>query len=98
MKLPARLSRKAVKQFFDKVSEARWEYLFRHEKENGIHELRVAGPFEKAYYSGEGIKEWLLTEGIYNPGDFAAIVHGSPTATVGTGWNGLVVRKHALAG
>lgn len=92
MKLPQKLSRKAVKQFFPKLSEVRWEYLFRHEKENGIHELRVSGPFDKAYYSGEGIKEWLLTEGTYKPDDFFA----SQSAATSR-WDGLVVRKHALA-
>ena len=70
MKIPSRLSRRAVKQFFKKIPDARWDYWFRHEKENGIFELRVEGPFEKAYYSGEGIKDWLLTEAQYSPDDF----------------------------
>ena len=96
-KLPTRLSRRAVKQFFNKVPGPKWDYWFRHEKENKISELRVDGPFDKAYYSGEGIKEWLLAEGVYGPEDFEAAV---PAATPGisNGWSGLVVRKHALAG
>ena len=97
-KLPARLSRKAVKNFFDKVPGPKWDYWFRHEKKNGLHELRISGPFKRAYYSGEGIKEWLLTEAVYKPEDFATITYGPPLASAGTGWNGLVVRKHALAG
>lgn len=70
MKIPSRLSRRAVKQFFEKVPGAKWDYWFRHEKENGLFELRVPGPFDKAYYGGEAIKEWLLTEGVYSPKDF----------------------------
>lgn len=70
MRLPQRpLSRRAVKQFFDKIPEARWEYWFRHEKENGLHELRSKGPFEKAYYDGMKVREWLLAEGHYHPKD-----------------------------
>jgi hypothetical protein len=64
------LSRRAVKQFFTKVAEAKWEYWFRHEKENGLAELRVKGPFEKAYYSPSGMRDWLLAEGVYKPEDF----------------------------
>ena len=71
MKLPQRpLSRRAVKQFFDKVPAPKWDYWFRHEKENGLFELRVHGPFEKAYYDGQKVKEWLLAEGHYHPRDF----------------------------
>ena len=82
MRLPDRpLSRRAVKLFFDKVSEAKWEYWFRHEKENGLFELRVKGPFEKAYYSPTGLRDWLLAEGIYRPADFL-------TPPSGGGWSG----------
>ncbi len=91
MKLPAILSRRAVKRFFNKVPGPKWDYWFRHEKENQLHKLRVAGPFEKAYYSGDGIKEWLLTEGVYGPEDFE-IAHTSNST-----WSGLSVHKHALA-
>lgn len=70
MRIPARLSRNGVKQFFDKVPGAKWEYWFRHEKENGLFELRVKGPFEKAYYSGEGLRQYLCAEGVYGPRDF----------------------------
>jgi hypothetical protein len=91
MKIPARLSRKAVKQFFDKVPSPKWDYWFRHEKENGLFELRVKGPFEKAYYAGEGIKEWLLTEGTYSPRDF------EDKSATPQSWFNPVIRKHALA-
>jgi len=71
MKLPARpLSRRAIKQFFDRIPGEKWEYWFRHEKENGLFELRVKGPFDKAYYDGQAVKEWLLAEGHYHPKDF----------------------------
>ena len=94
-KLPSRLSRRAVKQFFNKVPGPKWDYWFRHEKENGINELRVHGPFAKAYYNGEGLKEWLLAEAIYSPDDFDA---PPPAPEIPNGWHGLVVRKHAMAG
>lgn len=90
MKIPRILCRKAVKRFFNKVACQKWDYWFRHEKENGLHELRVPGPFERAYYSGEGIKEWLLSEGVYGPDDFE-VPH------ISSSWSGLSVRKHALA-
>ena len=90
MRIPDKLSRRAVKQFFPKIQEARWEYWFRHEKENGLFELRVKGPFEKAYYSGQGMKDWRLAEGHYSPEDF-------PSFPDSGGWAGLVSRKHALA-
>ena len=91
MRLPNRpLSRRAVKQFFVKINEAKWEYWFRHEKENGLFELRVKGPFDKAYYSPAGLRDWLLAAGVYRPEDF----HDSPPDT--GGWLG-PVRRHALA-
>lgn len=91
MRLPDRpLSRRAVKQFFDKVPEAKWEYWFRHEKENGLFELRVKGPFDKAYYSPAGMRDWLLAEGVYKPTDFNV-------APESGGWAGSVLRKHAMA-
>ena len=82
MRLPDRpLSRRAIKQFFRKVPEAKWEYWFRHEKENGLYELRAKGPFDKAYYSPTGLKDWLLAEGVYPPEDF-------PTIPSSRGWTG----------
>lgn len=93
MKIPSRLSRRAVKQFFDKVSGPRWDYWFRHEKENGLFELRVKGPFDKAYYSGEGVKEWLLAEAVYGPKDFNESVAVSALPE----WLTPAVRKHLIA-
>ena len=91
-RLPARLSRKAVKQFFNKVPAPKWAYWFEHEKTNGLHELRVAGPFKKAYYDSEGVRDWLLSEGVYKPEDF-----DSTPPHAGNSWSALAVRKHALA-
>ena len=93
-KPPPKLTRKAVKHFFDKVPGPKWDYWFRHEKENGIMELRVKGPFDRAYYSTEGIKEWLLTEAVYTPQDFEPVIVSDGT----NGWSSLVTRRHALAG
>jgi len=89
-KIPDRLSRKAVKLFFTKVPAPKWDYWFKYEKTNGLHELRVSGPFGKAYYSGEGIKQWLLSEGIYSPDDWDSM-------PLNNSWSSLAVKKHALA-
>ena len=71
MKLPSRpLSRRAVKKCFDRIPAGRWEYWFRHEKKNGIFELRVPGPFDRAYYHPQAIKQWVVAEGYYHPLDF----------------------------
>ena len=92
MQLPKKLTRRAIIQEFTKISEGRWEYLFEHEKENGISEFRVDGHFSKAYYLTDGIVDWLLTEAIYRRSDFDdAIVSNSP-------WSKTIVRKHVLFG
>jgi len=69
-KIPLRLSRRAVKQYFAKVSEASWEYYFDMEKLNGISECRVSCNGRIAHYNSEKIQEWLLQEGHYGPLDF----------------------------
>ena len=70
MRIPARLRRNGVKEFFTKVSREKWDYWFKNERKNGLRDLRVKGPFERAYCSGEGLKQWLVSEGHYSPRDF----------------------------
>ena len=73
MDLPNSLSRNAVKAHFDKISEGRWEYYFRHEAENGLRALRTDdGAFARAYYDTELLKQWLVREAIYKVSDFDA--------------------------
>lgn len=86
--LPCKLTRKAIKRCFDQLSEARWDYLFKYERSNGIHECRVEGPFDKAYYSTEALMAWLVTEGYYRPIDFNSL----------PGFPQVSVRTHVLAG
>ena len=68
--IPLRLSRRAIKQFFDKVGEATWDYYFDMEKLNGLSRCRVSGGGRIARYNSEKIQEWLLSEGLYGPYDF----------------------------
>lgn len=89
MELPSKLTRKAIKQCFDKLSEAQWDHLFEHEKKNGLHAHRVEGDYpQHAYYSTQGVKGWLLTHAHYRPSDFE-----QPSLP----W-GMTVRRHAMAG
>lgn len=89
-KLPEKLTRKAIIQHFTRLSEARWGHLFEHEKENGIHDLRVEGHFKKAYYDTDRIMAWLVTEGVYTVSDFCT------SATSANAWGGLAVRTHVM--
>lgn len=71
MNLPDRLNRKAIKLAFTKVSDATWEYLFDHEKENGLVKCRTKGWSERLiFYSTPKLKEWLVGRCYYLPGDF----------------------------
>jgi len=89
--LPDSLSRRGIATEFDKLTPVAWERLFDKENQNGIARLRVPGDMNnRAYYSGEGMKDWLLSEGHYHPEDFPVIPDSG-------GWTGAVVRRHALA-
>ena len=71
MTLPNKLNRKAIKQTFDKVSEQTWEYLFDHEKENGLSRCRTKGwGVKQAWYSSKAIVRWVKDRGYYQPDDF----------------------------
>lgn len=71
MKLPQRLHRKAIKEQLRKLSAATWDYLFDHEKENGLYECRTESWNEKVLcYDTEKLKQWLIDRCYYLPADF----------------------------
>ena len=92
MKLPDSLNRKAVKRHFGKLKESRWDHLFECEKKNGLHRCRVDGDYPKlAYYSTELLKAWLIRNSHYDADEFDSV------APIRGTWNGLSVRRHAIA-
>jgi hypothetical protein len=69
--LPQKLKRSALKFHFYKVSGRTWEYLFDHEKENGLAACRVQGfTIRMAWYSTEAVIRWLIERNYYSPEDF----------------------------
>lgn len=83
--LPDKLIRKAIKRHFTRLSEARWEHLFEHEKKNGIFDCRCDGPYKDVvYYSTTMIKAWLITHAYYDAPDFDQARSITPTR-----WSGL---------
>ena len=90
--LPDRICRRAAKKCFTKLNEPTWNYLFRHEKENGLHALRAKDEHARAYYRTDDLMKWLVKEAYYTPADF----DDSPNQA--NGWRGLNVRTHTLAG
>jgi hypothetical protein len=95
MKLPEKLNRRAVKANFDKVPGATWEYLFDHEKENGLGACRTTGwSVKQAFYATKPLIQWLIDRGYYTPADFKLapdlVKSDSP-------WAVLNVRRHAIA-
>lgn len=89
---PLRASRRALKACFTKVDPATWDYIFDIEKQNGLHVYRVQGPNSKAFYSTDGVVQWLCEMGYYTPADF------EQTENVRNHWSGLVTRAHTLVG
>lgn len=89
---PKKLTRKALKVCFPKVSQATWDYLFDAEKRVGLIECRTKGPDCLIYYDSELIKQWLCERGYYAPDDF------QPVAEFRGAWAGLQVRRHSMAG
>lgn len=87
--LPKKLCRKAVISHFTKLTASQWEWLFAHEKKNGLHALRVKGNFGyKAYYRTEGIIQWLVSEDHYVSEEFKPERSNS--------WSALHVKTHSL--
>lgn len=85
MKLPDSLNRKAVKRAFPRVADATWEYLFDHEKENGLVQCRAESWSAKIiFYRTDALKQWLVARCYYLPEDFEAKEHrrASPWAAL----------------
>ncbi len=71
MNLPDKLNRKTVAAKFNKLNAKSWEYLFDHEKENGLLQCRTEGWGERViWYSTKRVKKWLIDRGHYFPEDF----------------------------
>lgn len=94
MKLPTKLNRRAIRLNFTRLSEATWDYLFDHEKENGLGECRTKGwGVKHAWYETAALMLWLVDHGYYAMEDF------KPAATPSTSgpWGILPIRKHAMS-
>ena len=95
MKLPDKLNRKAVKANFVRLGDATWDYLFDHEKDNGLLKCRTKGWGRKhAWYSTKNIKKWLIDRGYYMPDDLDESL--SRPARNGNPWAGLQVSRHTI--
>lgn len=71
MELPSSLNRKTLKRVFFRLPDRTWEYLFDHEKENGLAECRIKGYGGKElWYSTDQVKSWLVARCYYLPEDF----------------------------
>ena len=90
--LPEKLNRRAVIRCFNRLSEARWLYLFRIERKVGLYQYRVTGHYRRNYYKTDGLIQWLISEGYYLPEDFGQSAHAQS-------WNSLpAMRQHRMAG
>lgn len=71
MKLPEKLNRKRIKFHFHKLGDRTWDYLFDHEKDNGLTGCRVPGFGTKtAWYSSAAMKHWLIERNYYAVDEF----------------------------
>ena len=91
--LPNSLNRKAIKQTFLRVSEAKWDNLFDYEQHNGLYAIRVQGPDKFLYYDLEKLMQWLVQRGLYRRTDFYEYgeIYFEPKQV-------LQVRRHLIAG
>lgn len=72
MNLPDKLNRKRIKFHFHKLGDRTWDYLFDHEKENGLSTCRTPGFGTKtAWYSSDAVKLWLVARNYYGIDDFS---------------------------
>jgi hypothetical protein len=71
---PKILSRKAVKQKYTKLSEAKWDCIFDTERQNSrLHACRAPNDETRTiYYDRAKLEVWLIEEGHYNEHDFGA--------------------------
>lgn len=80
--LPDSLSRRGIAAEFDKLTPVAWEKLFEREDQNGLAKLRVAGDLrDRAYYSVEGIAQWLVRNDYYTRREVDARIETSAPAT-----------------
>lgn len=94
MKLPDKLNRKAVKLNFDKLSPETWDYLFDHEKENGLLKCRTQGwGVKHAWYATALLMTWLVIRNYYSQDDFNA--DGNPIKTRND-MRGMNITRHIL--
>ena len=86
MNPPDKMTRKALKEQFHKVSFETWDYLFDHEKENGLAQCRTQGFDRKmVWYDTKQVKQWLVCHCYYAIDDFKAKRHITASP-----WAGLV--------
>lgn len=89
--LPDSLSRRGIADEFDKLTPIAWERLFDKENQNGIAKLRVPGDMNnRAYYSVEGIAQWLVRNDYYKRPEIRA--------KLGDVAPRLEIRQHVMAG
>lgn len=71
MELPSSLNRKTLKRVFSKLPDRTWEYLFDHERDNGLAGCRTKGfGSREVWYSTDQVKSWLVARCYYLPEDF----------------------------
>lgn len=88
--LPDQLTRRGIAAEFDRLTPTAWEKLFEREDQNGIAKLRVAGDMNnKAYYSVEGIIQWLVRNDYYTRSEISRKLGDAPRMTM---------RMHVMAG
>jgi hypothetical protein len=69
--IPDKLNRKRLKFYFDKLAPETWEYLFDHEKENGLASCRTQGfGVRAAWYSTAAVMKWLMERNYYAEEEF----------------------------
>ena len=95
MRLPEKLTRKAIRLNFVRLSPETWDYLFDHEKENGLSKCRTKGwGVKKAWYATATLNKWLIDMGYYMPDDFE---RKAPLVLDSNPWGQLVSRRHAIS-
>lgn len=94
MQLPDKLNRKAVVSSFDNLSPKTWEYLFDHEKENGLAECRTKGwDGKRIWYATKPLMTWLVVRCYYMPHEF-----DEKNQSISQGpFAALNIKRHAIA-
>lgn len=94
MRLPNSLNRKAVKRNFDKLANETWDYLFDHDRGNGLFECRTQGwGCRHIWYDTDKLKSWLASRSYYSEDDYNS--EGNPIKTRIT-TRGMNVTRHVL--